>query len=144
MRLKSFYRVSVVDFEQVFTQREGSNDNISLRMLCRYCFPGIALSINDQYCNHIQTSKLICKAYQLAGFYIMRVMIIKPFLAIAPILYHWKHQKAFVLFGVFRGYQIGKSARNWVHGLKSYCFLSSHFAHYFSSNSENAVIGKLK
>ena len=72
-------------------------------MLCRYCFPGIALSINDQYCYYIQTSKLICKAYQLAGFYIMRVMIIKPFLAIAPILYHLKTPENLCAFWCFQG-----------------------------------------
>ena len=115
MRLKSFYRVSVVDFEQVFTQREGSNDNISLRMLCHYCFPGIALSINDQYCN-TQTSKLICKAYQLAGFYIMRVMIIKPFLAIAPILYHLKTPENLCSFWCFQGvsnWKISQKLGSW-------------------------------
>ena len=94
--------------------KQSSNDGISVRVLCLHYFLMISLSINDWYYYHIETSKLICKAYQLTCFYMMRIMIIQLFLAYASILYPTKQKKTFVFSGVFRRYQLGKLARNWL------------------------------
>ena len=113
-------------------------------MLCRYCFPGIALSINDQYCYHIQTSKLICKAYQLAGFYIMRVMIIKPFLAIAPILYHLKTPENLCSFWCFQGVSNWKISQKLGSWFKKLLFFVKPFRSLFLIKFRKCCYWKIK
>ena len=112
---------------------------------CRYCFLGIALSINDQNFYHIETSKLICKAYQLNGFYVMRVIIIKPFLAIVLGCNSQETPENLCFLWHFEGVWNGKVGHKWVNGLTANCFLSSYFTHHFSSNwyGEDAFIEKL-
>ena len=109
--------------------KQSSNDGISVRVLCLHYFLMISLSIIDWYYYHIETSKLICKAYQLTYFYMMRIMIIQQFLAYASILYPYKTAENLRFFWCFQKVSTWKIGQKSVNGLKTYCFLTSHFAH---------------